>query len=135
MNKVHLVGRLANGPWNFTTSSGKAGSTFILAVSRTVKDKDGRHSADFPKVTVWGKQAETCLKYLAQCEFIGVDASIRTSTEEKDGKTVYNMMLSADNVSFLGFKKKADEGIPEPNIEPPYKEFGDYAGNVSDVPF
>lgn len=136
MNKVHLVGRLAKGPWDFTTSSGKTGCTFIMAVSRNVKDKDGKYPADFPKITVWGKQAETCLKYLDKCEFLGVDASIRTSTEEKDGKIVYNMMISAENVSFLGFKKRTeDENIPEPNIEPPYREFGDYAVNASDVPF
>lgn len=131
MNKVHLVGRLAKGPWEFQTASGTKGCVFIMAVSRTVRDKDGNYQADFPKITAWGKTAENCLKYMTQCEFLSVNANIRTYVEEKDGNTAYNMTISAENVSFLGFKQKT----PEADGKFPYTEFGDYEENSEDLPF
>jgi single-strand DNA-binding protein len=81
---------------------------FTLAIDRPVaagKDKQ----ADFPRVTVFGKQAETCERYLAKGRMVAVQGRIRTgSYKNKEGATVYTTEVVADRVEFLDWGDKAE---------------------------
>ena len=56
MNNVVLIGRLTKDPEVRRADEKMAIATFSLAIDRPVK-KDGEKKTDFPRVTVFGRQA------------------------------------------------------------------------------
>lgn len=99
MNNGSIVGRLVRDPeLRFTKGSGKAVCSFTVAVNRAMsKDK-----ADFIPVTVWGKTAENCSKYLSKGSQVGVTGSAKSgSYDDKDGNKKYTIDMLAFNVEFL----------------------------------
>lgn len=103
MNSIVLIGRLTRDPeLRYTAGTQTAVATFTLAVDRPVKSGEEK-KADFPRITVFGKQAENCEKYLAKGRLVGIHGRIQTgSYTNKDGVTVYTTDVVADNVEFLG---------------------------------
>ena len=103
MNQVILIGRLTKDPEiRYTSSTQMAVATFTVAVDRPVKAGEEK-KADFPRVTVFGKQAENCEKYLAKGRLVGIHGRLQTgSYTNKDGVTVYTTDVIADRVEFLG---------------------------------
>ena len=103
MNQVILIGRLTKDPEiRYTSSTQMAVATFTVAVDRPVKAGEEK-KADFPRVTVFGKQAENCEKYLAKGRLVGIHGRLQTgSYTNKDGVTVYTTDVVADRVEFLG---------------------------------
>ena len=65
MNSVQLIGRLTRDPEVRYTASQMAVATFSVAIDRPTRAGSERQT-DFPRVTVFGKQAENCEKYLAK---------------------------------------------------------------------
>lgn len=111
MNQVQLIGRTTKDIEVRYTNDGLAVARFNIAINRPTKEKQ----ADFPTVTVFGKQAENCEKYLAKGRLVGIEGSIRTgSYEDKDGKRVYTTEVVANRVEFLewGEKQEQEEGMP-----------------------
>ena len=112
MNSTILIGRLTKDPEvRYLPDTGTAVATFALAIDRpTSKGKEKQ--TDFPRVTVFGKQAENCEKFLAKGRLVGVQGTLHTgSYKNKDGATVYTTDVVADRVEFLerGEKKNQDE--------------------------
>lgn len=106
MNSVILIGRLARDPELSYTPQQTAVTHFTLAVDR-MKKEDG---ADFIRVTVFGKQAENCDRYLRKGRQVAAHGRIQTgSYKNKDGVTVYTTDVIADRVEFLG---GGQEGSP-----------------------
>ena len=59
--------------------------------------------ADFIRITVFGRQAETCDRYLAKGRQVAVQGRIQTgSYKNREGVTVYTTDVVADRVEFLG---------------------------------
>lgn len=119
MNNVVLIGRLTKDPEVRRVDEKMAIATLSLAIDRPVK-KDGEKKTDFPRVTVFGRQAESCEKYLAKGMLVGIQGSIQTgSYTNKDGQTVYTTGVVANRVKFLEWKKQGEgqpqsgDGIPE----------------------
>lgn len=103
MNSVTLIGRLARDP-ELNNQGQVAICRITLAVDRPPR-KDGERQADFIRITVFGKQAETCSRYLSKGRQIAVQGRIQTgSYNNKDGQTVYTTDVIADRVEFLGSK-------------------------------
>lgn len=112
MNNVVLIGRLTKDPEVRRVDEKMAIATFSLAIDRPVK-KDGEKKTDFPRVTVFGRQAESCEKYLAKGMLVGIQGSIQTGNyTNKDGQTVYTTGVVANRVKFLEWKKQG-EGQPQ----------------------
>ena len=123
MNSVVLIGRLTRDPeLRYTSGSQMAVATFTIAIDRPVR-AGGEKQTDFPRVTVFGKQAENCEKYLAKGRLVGVQGRLQTgSYTNKDGATVYTTDVVADRVEFLewgdrpqggsqgGFARSASQG-------------------------
>jgi single-strand DNA-binding protein len=111
MNKVILIGRLTKDPeLKYTPGAGTAVATFSIAVDRRMQ-KDGKKEADFIPIVVWGKQAESTAQYMSKGKLIGIAGRIQTrSYEAKDGGKRYVTEVVADEVQFLEWGKKSDEG-------------------------
>lgn len=109
MNKVVLIGRLTKDPDLRYTQKGQAMATFILAVDKKLSrekkqemEAQGKATADFPRITAWGKLAENLSKYLKKGKQCAVEGSIQTGMyKDKDGKTVFTTDVLANNIEYL----------------------------------
>ena len=101
MNSVVLIGRLTRDPeTRYTSGSQMAVCTFTIAIDRVTRQGEEKKT-DFPRITVFGKQAENCDRYLAKGRKAAVAGRIQTGSYEKDGRTVYTTEVIANNVEFL----------------------------------
>ena len=105
MNNVVLIGRLTKDPQlRYTSGNNTAVASFTLAIDRPVKQGEQKQ-ADFPRVIVFGRQAESCEKYLEKGLRVGVSGRIQTgSYQNRNGDTVYTTDVVANRVEFLEWK-------------------------------
>jgi len=141
MNNVILIGRISREPeLKFIPSSGMAVTKLSVAVDRDMsKDKkaeaqaQGKPTADFINVTIFGKQAENAANYLAKGSKVAIHGRINTSNYTKDdGTKVYQTDVTADRVEFLDSKSdkpKADD-VFEPTDDDPFQP-----NSSNDIPF
>ena len=103
MNSVVLIGRLARDPeLSYTPGNQTAVCKFTIAVDRPRRNGEDA-GADFIRITVWGRQAETCDRYLSKGRQVAVSGRIQTgSYKNREGVTVYTTDVVADRVEFLG---------------------------------
>ena len=108
MNKVIMIGNLANDPEARTTQSGISQSTFRIAVQRRFANQQGVREADFFTVIAWRQTADFCNRYLSKGRRIAVEGSIQNrSYDAQDGSKRYVTEIIADNIEALGSR---DEG-------------------------
>ena len=102
MNSVVLIGRLTRDPEvRYISESQMAVATFTLAIDRPARSGQEKKT-DFPRITVFGRQAENCERFLAKGRLVGIQGRIQTgSYTNKDGQTVYTTDVVADRVEFL----------------------------------
>ena len=101
MNKVMLIGNITNEPELSYTQNQNAICKFTLAVNRPKRNGE-EQGADFLRVVVWNKLAETCGNYLHKGSKCAIEGTIRTgSYKNHDGATVYTFDVWAENVEFL----------------------------------
>ena len=100
MNKVFLIGRLTRDPELRRTGSGKAVTSFNLAVERNFKSDD--QEADFINCVCWGKIAENTERYCSKGSMVSVDGRIQTRNyDNSQGQKVYVTEVIADSVQFI----------------------------------
>ncbi len=110
MNNVVLIGRLTADPeLRFLPGNGRAVANFSVAVDKGLSrdkklemEQQGKPTADFPRIVVWGKQAENCANYLTKGRLVAIRGRIQTrSYENAQGQRVYITEVVADRVEFL----------------------------------
>ena len=78
MNSVVLIGRLTKDPdTRYVSDSQMAVATFTVAIDRPVKAGKEKQT-DFPRVTVFGQQAENCERSLTKGRLVGIQGRIQT---------------------------------------------------------
>ncbi|WMJ77811.1 MULTISPECIES: single-stranded DNA-binding protein [unclassified Sedimentibacter] len=141
MNSVVLIGRLARDPeLRFVPSSGMAIAKFTLAVdkemSREKKQEatsQGKQTADFIGITVFGKQAENCANYLAKGRMCAVHGRISTgSYTTQTGEKRYTTDVIADRVEFIGGRDQSSPQQGKP-VQPDSSFFGDFPDEDNDI--
>jgi single-strand DNA-binding protein len=76
-------------------------ATFSIAIDRPPR-RDGTRETDFPRITVFGRQAENCEKYLVKGRLVGIEGRIQTgSYTNRNGDKVYTTDVVANRVEFL----------------------------------
>lgn len=102
MNSVALIGRLTRDVELSYTPQQTAVGKFTLAVDRPKRNGEDA-GADFIRITVFGKQAESCNRYLSKGRQAAVTGRINTgSYKNKNGDTVYTTDVIAERVEFIG---------------------------------
>lgn len=148
MNSVVLIGRLTRDPEvRYTAGSQMAVCTFTIAIDRIARQGEEKKT-DFPRITVFGKQAENCERFLKKGRLVGVQGRLQTgSYTNKDGATVYTTDVVADRVEFLewgdknqssqgGFAPQASDGASDSGFaafEEPVP--GEFTAIEEDIPF
>lgn len=121
MNNVQLIGRLTRDPETRYTPNQTAVCSFTIAIDRPAKQGEEKKT-DFPRVTVFGRTAENCERFLSKGRLVGVSGRLQTgSYTDKNGATVFTTDVIADRVEFLErAEQRAEQKQPEPvpNAEP-----------------
>jgi len=114
MNSVVLIGRLTRDPEvRYTPESQMAVATFTVAIDRMQRAGKEKQT-DFPRITVFGKTAENCEKFLTKGKLVGVQGRLQTgSYKNKEGVTVYTTDVVADRVEFLEWGDKSENSSPK----------------------
>lgn len=100
LNRALLVGRLTRDPELRRTGSGKAVTSFSLAVERNFKSDD--QEADFINCVCWGKIAENTERYCSKGSMVSIDGRIQTRNyDNSQGQKVYVTEVIADSVQFI----------------------------------
>ncbi len=141
MNNVVLIGRLARDPeLKFIPSTGMAVTRMTLAVDKDMtREKkqeatsQGKPTADFISVTVFGKQAENCANYLAKGSQCAIHGRISTgSYTTQSGEKRYTTDVIADRVEFIGAKGQTTPQQGRP-VQPDSSFFGDFPDEDNDI--
>ena len=113
MNSVNLIGRLTRDPEvRYTSGTQTAVTSFTIAIDRITRE-GAEKQADFPRITVFGKQAENCEKYLAKGRKVAIEGRLQTgSYQNKNGDTVYITDVVANRVEFLEWGDRTQREAP-----------------------
>jgi single-strand DNA-binding protein len=127
VNSVALIGRLTKDPeLRFIAGSGMAVAQFTLAVDKNLSrdkkqqfEQQGKPTADFIRIVVWGKQAENCANYLEKGRRVAIQGSIQVSSYKANtGETRYNTDIVASNVEFIDWGDKKPQGASPQQQKP-----------------
>ncbi len=120
MNHVILLGHLTRDPESRTLTSGQTVAELGLAVNETYRDKEGKtiEKTCFVDITVWGKQAETCQKFLKKGAQALVEGKLQFDQWTTDGGEKRNKLrVTAVRVQFMGKPAEGAKGKPKPEPE------------------
>lgn len=108
MNKVQLIGNLTRDPeTRYSTGENQTAiCRFSIAINTGYGEKQ---RTDYPQIVVFGKQAESCDRYLKKGNKVAVSGRIQTGSYEKDGQKIYTTEVVAEQVEFLTPKQDSEE--------------------------
>ena len=130
MNSVCLVGNLTRDP------EVREGTTTVCRFSIAVTDGYGEsEKTSFIPIVVFGKQADSCGKYLTKGSKVGVMGRIQTGSYEKDGHKVYTTDIIANRVEFLSSKGNSPTDEEKPVRDENRASQGYQQMAYDDVPF
>ena len=130
MNKVILVGRLAQDPEVRYTQSGKAVASFNLAVENNFGNEK---KADFIPIVAWNKLAEICGNNIGKGRKILVEGRLQIrSYEDKEGQKKRVAEVIAQTIEFLDYKKSDNDGSSS-DVVP--ESFGSEVFPEEEIPF
>jgi len=137
MNKVTIIGNLTKDPeLSYTTGQN---ATAVCRITVAVEDGYGeKKRTSYIPVVVFGKQAESCEKYLRKGSKVGVVGRLQTGSYEKDGRKVYTTDVISESVEFLTPKNNEVDHYVEKKEWTPESMDNAYehmAGPKDDIPF
>ena len=113
INRVVLTGNLTRDPDLRSTPGGLSICKLGVAVNTRRKNNatgEWEEKANFFRVTVFGRQAESCGQYLRKGRPLAIDGRLEWSTWENEGQKRESIDIIADNVQFLGGRDDAGNG-------------------------
>jgi single-strand DNA-binding protein len=134
LNRIFLMGYLGNNPELYTTKSGKQFTGLSVAINRsTYTGEDGedgkpikQSTTEWHYVKAWGKQADTCHKYLKIGAPVFIEGYVTQYQLKKEGKEPERTTgINAISVKFLpraiqSTNMRDDHGEVRPELhEPP----------------
>lgn len=128
LNKAMIYGNLTRDPELKALPNGMNVCSFSLATNRVYNDKDGnkQEEVEYHNIVVFGKQADSCAKYLSKGGTALVEGRLQTRSWEKDGQKQYRTEVVADRVQFGPKSVGEAVGVSSSNESEP---------NPEDIPF
>ena len=130
LNRVYLIGRLANEPELRHSANNSSLCRFRMAVDDSFTSRSGQKVEHvlFVDVSVWGPQAESSHRYLDKGRQVLVEGRLAADEwTDREGRRHSQLRVNATSVQFLG-PKPAEAGAPAPADPPP-------APPPRDIPF
>ena len=117
MNSVSLLGRLTRDPEISYSRSDTNICKFTLAIDRPVRQGEEKQ-ADFIRITVFGRQADACGRYLSKGRQAAVQGRLQTSTyKDRNGENRSVTDVIAEKVEFIGSAEKTSPRSSSGQIE------------------
>ncbi len=119
--RIVLVGNLGRDPEMRYTPNGTPVTSFSVATNRKYTASDGqmRDETLWFRISVWGKQAETCNQYLGKGQKVLVEGTLIGDENGgpriwvgQDGKPRASFEVRAQTVRFLSRRDEAAGGTP-----------------------
>jgi single-strand DNA-binding protein len=137
VNKVILVGNLGADPETKTLPNGGTVCNMRIATTRTwtPEGKQKQEETTWHPITVWGRSAEACAKYLAKGRSVYVEGrlQVREWDDKETGKKRRAHEIVAEVVQFLGGGKADREDTPRDDPGAYVPTAGTQGGD--DIPF
>ena len=114
LNKIMLIGNVGSDPEMRYTPNGKAVTSFRMATNFRYSGPDGerREETEWFRVSVWGKQAESCNQFLSKGKRVYIEGRLHSRNwEGQDGQMRTSLEVSANRVIFLD--RAAPVSLPE----------------------
>ena len=128
--KLIFVGRLGADVEMRFTPNGQAVANFSVATDRTYKNANGEQVrvTTWFRVSVWGKQAESCNQYLTKGSMVLIEGTLNPDKEtgrpriwtSADGRSGTSYEVNAQTVRFLSTRgssaeapTESDNGMPD----------------------
>lgn len=108
MNKIFLIGNLAQDPEKSALKDGTPVCFFTLAVPTMRTDR----APQYYNISVIGKLADSCVTYLTKGKKAAVVGTLYAEEYRKrDGTQGFSLKVSASEVEFLTPKEKSNTAI------------------------
>lgn len=118
-HKLTLVGYCGSSPEMRYLPNGQAVANFSVATDRTYKNATGEQVrvTTWFRVSVWGKQAESCNQYLTKGSMVLIEGTLNPDKEtgrpriwtSADGRSGTSYEVNAQTVRFLSAKTDVAE--------------------------
>jgi single-strand DNA-binding protein len=110
-NKVILIGNLTKDPELRYTPQGTPVTSFRIAVNYRYKQSDDmKQETMFIDNVVFGRQAESCSKYLSKGSPVLVEGRLQERRWESNGQQRSKFEVVAQSVRFLSRRSQSAEG-------------------------
>ena len=111
LNSVILVGRAGADPEIKYFESGRAKTTFNIAVDRPVKRQEGVDSTDWFRIELWGKPAESAAEWVKKGKLVGIVGRLEFSRwTDAQGAKHEMPVIAATEWRFIGSKSEGGGG-------------------------
>ena len=137
---IILVGNLGKDPEMRYLPSGQAVTSFNVATNRQYTGSDGNlvKETTWFRVTVWGKQAESCNTYLKKGRSVLIEGQLKPDPatggprlwNRQDGTAAASFEVTANTVRFLSSRNESEGGYQGGGYEGGHSGEGD-----GDIPF
>jgi len=115
LNKVFLMGNLTRNPELRTVPGNNASvCEFGIAINRRfIQNGQEKDETCFLDIVVWGKQAESCSRFLQKGSSVFIEGRLtyETWTERDSQKKRSRIRVTAERVQFLTSGQRRDEGM------------------------
>lgn len=128
MNKITLIGNLTRDPDLRATPQGASVCSFTIAVNKRFAKE--HETAQFFRISAWGKMGEVCAKHLAKGRKVAVIGELEGRLfDGKDGKTMISLEVRADEIEFLSPRGESEKPVEQLTVD----DFADIKSE--DLPF
>ena len=113
MNNYTTIGRLTRDPETRYTPTGKAITSFAIAMDVGFGDKK---KTIFWDCKIWGERGETFAKYVLKGHQVGLEASIDQDEwdDKATGEKRKKLLLNVNNFTLLQNGEKSQQSEPRP---------------------
>lgn len=108
INNLTISGNLTRDIEIRQTQSGTSVASFSIACNRKYNDKE---EVSYFNVTVWGKLAEICGKFIGKGSSVIIVGRIKQDRWEQDGVNKQSVKIEASEVQFVGSKKENNNPV------------------------
>jgi single-strand DNA-binding protein len=144
LNKVFLIGNIANDPEVTTTQSGRKVCSLSLATNRFWNTKEGerKQETQFHRIILWERLAEIVEQYTKKGSLVLVEGRIQNrSWEDKQGNKRFTTEIFAESIQ-LGPRtdnnstpSKAPSKKEEKQVEEELPVIDQDEIDIKDIPF
>lgn len=139
VNKAIILGNLGSDPELKVLESGTQVCRLSVATTRSWMNKqtsERQSETEWHRVTVWGKQAESCNTYLSKGRQVYVEGRLRTSSyDDGNGGKKFSTEIVAETVQFVGSRDSAPRQDNVGGENQPAPNPGKATQDDDDIPF